>query len=290
MKRVLAALSALLTCSFLMAQSALLPFTQISVDNGLPHTDVQALYQDKAGFMWIGTLSGLCRYDGVRIETFNFSNSSLQSSRISCLAGDPERDILYIGTETGGLSVFDLYKKEIIENIPIPSNRVNHIFAEGDGKVWVCGEAGLSQIVFKEKGKDVVFWSFQRPVRKAIPIEMDGGLLLIVGSSVVLFDCLSGTRQETSVNLPVNDVLKLQQDIYLVASSKGTYVCNIKTGESTLINSSPSRSLLMASDETLYIGTLNEGLIHLRADYSVDASFPFRSRSADSAIASPPRL
>lgn len=34
---------------------------QLSVDEGLPHTDVSPIVQDEDGYIWIGTYSGLCR-------------------------------------------------------------------------------------------------------------------------------------------------------------------------------------------------------------------------------------
>ena len=40
--------------------------TQWGVDDGLGHGSVHLLTQDPAGFMWVGTLVGLARFDGVR--------------------------------------------------------------------------------------------------------------------------------------------------------------------------------------------------------------------------------
>lgn len=45
-------------------QSQQLYFNYLSVKNGLPEGTVQALVQDRQGYMWIGTQNGLVRYDG----------------------------------------------------------------------------------------------------------------------------------------------------------------------------------------------------------------------------------
>ena len=44
---------------------------QLSVDEGLPHTDVSSIVQDGDGYIWIGTYSGLCRYDGAEMTVYD---------------------------------------------------------------------------------------------------------------------------------------------------------------------------------------------------------------------------
>ena len=115
---------------------------QISVSENLPHTDVSAITGDDEGFLWFGTYSGLCRYDGIRMEVFNVTNSILKSSRIRSLYSDGD-GMLYIGTETGGLSLYDTREDRFVRTIPVPLNNVNGLFAH-DGKVCICTDAGIS--------------------------------------------------------------------------------------------------------------------------------------------------
>ena len=42
-------------------------FKNLSVQNGLSQNTVNAILQDKQGFMWFGTKNGLNRYDGTSI-------------------------------------------------------------------------------------------------------------------------------------------------------------------------------------------------------------------------------
>jgi len=41
------------------------------IDNGLPSNTVYKMLQDKDGYVWIGTASGLCRYDGLEFKTYS---------------------------------------------------------------------------------------------------------------------------------------------------------------------------------------------------------------------------
>lgn len=44
-----------------------LKFKQITTFNGLPTDEVQKIYQDKEGFIWLATRYGLAMYDGYRV-------------------------------------------------------------------------------------------------------------------------------------------------------------------------------------------------------------------------------
>src|ERR1700737_4285582 len=75
-RRALAALFVLLACSFsprlAMAQY---PFDQWTADNGLPQNSVSGIVQTRDGYLWLATVDGLARFDGVRFTVFNKSNS-----------------------------------------------------------------------------------------------------------------------------------------------------------------------------------------------------------------------
>ena len=45
-------------------------YEQISVEQGLPSKHINEITQDKQGFIWIATQSGLCRYDGFNIKVY----------------------------------------------------------------------------------------------------------------------------------------------------------------------------------------------------------------------------
>ncbi|MES2108825.1 MAG: two-component regulator propeller domain-containing protein [Bacteroidota bacterium] len=51
-------------------------FETLGINDGLPHSSVYGIYQDKKGFMWFGTPDGLCRYDGNTLCTFKYQAKS----------------------------------------------------------------------------------------------------------------------------------------------------------------------------------------------------------------------
>ncbi len=81
-------------------------FERVSIEDGLSQSFVTSLVQDATGFLWLGTQSGLNRYDGYRFEIYRHDPSdpaSVAHDWISVLAEDPSGD-LWVGTEGGGLS------------------------------------------------------------------------------------------------------------------------------------------------------------------------------------------
>lgn len=65
--------------------------THMDTGNGLPDNNVRCVYQDTDGFIWMGTLNGLYRYDGYRYvlyrKTAKGNNSLMGSNRINNIVG-----------------------------------------------------------------------------------------------------------------------------------------------------------------------------------------------------------
>jgi signal transduction histidine kinase/ligand-binding sensor domain-containing protein len=73
-----------------------------SMTEGLPHPSVTALAQTRDGYIWIGTLAGLVRFDGLQFKVFTPQNCpELPRSRIGRLFEGAD-GTLFITTERGG--------------------------------------------------------------------------------------------------------------------------------------------------------------------------------------------
>ena len=78
-------------------------FKNLSVQNGLSQNTVNAILQDKQGFMWFGTKDGLNRYDGLSFRQFKHdgrSQRSIGNNFITALYEDAEGNI-WVGTDVG---------------------------------------------------------------------------------------------------------------------------------------------------------------------------------------------
>lgn len=70
-----------------------------TTDDGLPSNTLLDVVQDKQGYLWMASYSGLIRFDGINFKTFNRGNIPvLHTNSITCLYVDKDKDLL-IGTE-----------------------------------------------------------------------------------------------------------------------------------------------------------------------------------------------
>jgi signal transduction histidine kinase/ligand-binding sensor domain-containing protein/CheY-like chemotaxis protein len=112
--------------------------------DGLPVNSINAIIQDRTGYIWAATWDGLVRFDGVRFTVFNSSKSeALPSNRIVRLKEGRDGS-LWLVTEQGHLVRF---RDGTFTNYPFD----NAQSAEGDiqllvdsaGTVWVGENHGL---------------------------------------------------------------------------------------------------------------------------------------------------
>src|SRR5215468_1217867 len=73
-----------------------------TADSGLPQNTVRAILQSSDGYLWVATLDGLARFDGVRFTVFN-KDSGLSDNHVLSLYEDRQND-LWIGMQDGGLA------------------------------------------------------------------------------------------------------------------------------------------------------------------------------------------
>jgi signal transduction histidine kinase/ligand-binding sensor domain-containing protein/DNA-binding response OmpR family regulator len=89
-------------------------FRNISVKDGLSHSDVTSVVQDQQGFLWIGTLAGINKYDGYELKGFSNKKFLLESvfkNRINKLKLN--KDLIWLATE-GGIDCFNIKKEEYV--------------------------------------------------------------------------------------------------------------------------------------------------------------------------------
>ncbi|NQZ07824.1 MAG: hypothetical protein HRT35_11740, partial [Algicola sp.] len=78
-------------------------FDRLTSEHGLSQMSVNAVLQDKQGFMWFGTQDGLNRYDGYQFRVYRNDRddiTSLASNWVNALHEDNDGN-LWVGTNMG---------------------------------------------------------------------------------------------------------------------------------------------------------------------------------------------
>ena len=109
--------------------------------NGLPTSEANAIAQTKEGFIWIGSYSGLVRYDG---NTFERMDSTSGIASVISLFVD-SRDRLWIGMNDNGLAMMDqgeihMWGKED----GLTDTKVNTIEEDEDGNIYAGTTSGIT--------------------------------------------------------------------------------------------------------------------------------------------------
>src|SRR5690349_17051331 len=78
------------------------------VQNGLPARGINAITQDKEGFLWLGTQRGLVRYDGLEFKTLSLpAHSGYETQNILALAPSSKGG-LWFGVAQGPVGFYSL--------------------------------------------------------------------------------------------------------------------------------------------------------------------------------------
>ncbi|UYB53518.1 diguanylate cyclase [Xanthomonas sp. AM6] len=118
------------------------------LEQGLPQLSVQAFAQDRQGYLWIGTMGGLARFDGVRMTTFGESAPAhLPGPMIKALHADPGGD-LWIGTYRGLARYRDGRFSNLLPQDPqAPLLNIEAIAVDAQGTVLVAAQDGVYAVV-----------------------------------------------------------------------------------------------------------------------------------------------
>ncbi len=119
-------------------------FDSWTTDNGLPHNAVYAVTQTRDGYLWLATLDGLARFDGVRFTIFDKGNTrGIASNRCTALWEDAD-GTLWIGTEDSGLMRYraGVFTVELSTANGLPNNQVRSVQSDYAGGLWIATSNG----------------------------------------------------------------------------------------------------------------------------------------------------
>lgn len=178
-----------------------------SAENGLPQNSIRALAQTQDGYLWIGTLNGLARFDGIRFKVFDRGNTpQFQRDSINALAADRKEDALWVGV-TGSLLC---YRDHHFESFSQPNGiasteTIGVLSAAAGGGVWFSGRSGHLGRVNAHQAKS---WQIGPDNSDGVVMQLEevatDRLLAVVGERLVRID-LSGARPQSTEVLAKQD-------------------------------------------------------------------------------------
>ncbi|MGI0119063.1 hybrid sensor histidine kinase/response regulator transcription factor [Zooshikella sp. RANM57] len=189
----------LITPMKLLAFNKQLRFNSLSVHQGLSQQTVNAIAQDKLGFIWIATDDGLNRFDGYDIK---------------------------------------IYRTQKGNNKTLNSNAINMLHVDEYGKLWIATDDGISLYDRTDDSFDTYFYSEPSENNRIFSLSKGKGNNLWVvtkSSKIYRFDLKKKTFHTVNVDLPsdlrVNTIIGGSDEELWIGTYKGLYRYNQGTKE-----------------------------------------------------------
>lgn len=111
-------------------------------NNGLPTAEANAIVETKDGFIWIGSYSGLIRYDGNSFERLNIQGLA---SVISLYVDSHDR--LWVGTNDNGVVIIEQNNYQLFTKADgLPASSVRAILEDRNGDIYIATSGGIAII------------------------------------------------------------------------------------------------------------------------------------------------
>ncbi len=129
-------------CSFPISKAQLPEpvYRQLSVDDGLPSSEVYDIFQDDKGYLWFATDRGVCRYDGYEIKTYTTADGLIDNTVFEITPDAKGR--LWFKTFSGRLSY---YENDSFHSLPIndtllhimSSRFMSSMYVDAQDTIWM---------------------------------------------------------------------------------------------------------------------------------------------------------
>jgi ligand-binding sensor domain-containing protein/two-component sensor histidine kinase len=257
----------------------ILPIKNFATRDGLPHNNVNSIFQDAKGYLWIATDEGLSRFDGYTFTNYG-RDAGLGNGYINDMAADRDGR-LWVAVYIGGIAMFLDERpgsaegkrfRTISVSPSVQSNNVNHIIFDGENRMWCATEGGIYRARRAEVASDdfdLVHVEAPRTYSRSAFVDrrgrlwfgLFGGVLRVDGERLnrSMFDRAEGYAVGIAEDQNGRIFVATDREIFTFdeAASRWTGV-PISLADGQVI-----KTIGMAEDGGVWIGT-TAGLIHYR--------------------------
>ncbi len=216
----------LATIGFSASVSALKPDAAFSdyaidrwgIDEGLPQIAILSITQDRDGYLWVGTQSGIARFDGTRFDVFDRHNTAGIDTTDAFHSLSDSRGRLWFGTEHGALR-FENHKFSAVR-MDARASAINGIVELPDGELLFATANGVMRYA------DDALLPSQHYAGSSHSLLLASDALWIGGVGAIIRETRSGTTKlvlpTAAANQPVRRLAMRQGTLWL-ATQTGLY-------------------------------------------------------------------
>jgi ligand-binding sensor domain-containing protein/serine phosphatase RsbU (regulator of sigma subunit) len=238
-----------------------------------PKSDVNVVFQDSKGFMWIGTTEGVFLFDGLNFKQYS-EEDSLGSNVITCIAEDDQNRI-WLGHKKGKVSVLDRNSGAFVHKAidSIFNSKITAIefliggqivvASEGDGMLIIEGDNYSVHSSTTDGFDDYIY---------DVAVAGAGQLWLASDAGVLLYSMSSNTwtSLNTKNGLPDNIIANLDLDpkgrCWIATKEKGIAYYNVDQGKVIAIpnwNYGEINAISVKTENDVWVSTQDSGVVRL---------------------------
>jgi len=273
----------------------------ITVANGLSQNSVTCVFQDSKGFLWVGTESGLNRYDGNGFKVFKnepLDPRSISSNYVTSIAEDNNSN-LWIATDYGlnfydrNTAAFRTFFSDERSALSLSDNYIYSVTVDGEGYVWAKTIRHLDRIDLTRKqviSYEHDFDLFNPLADKAFfPVKQDSRGILWMGTNDGLhyfdpqYEDFKGFLHKegdktTLSNNQVRCIYEDSQSRMWIGTSDGLNLFDLKTRKFTSYywKAEGNNAVTSISEDInggLWLGTIGDGLLKFNVDFESFSDF-----------------
>lgn len=259
-------------------------------DINLSNNAIMCMYQDKYGYMWLGTYDGLTLYDSKNVHVYRFeidSKLTLCSNIIQKIT-DAHGDYIWISTSLG-LNKFSIKEKKVTESYPeYPEARL--LASDSIGNTITIVKKDYISYYSPQKGSFQDFYSkdISSEETKSLFSTATNKLYAVTSDAKLIHIKLKNTAKSEKTNLSITEEVIHDKKIihsfyddnvlYIVDSDKRLYLYDIDDKKkifisdlSSLLDRYGAISQIISFHRDIFIAFKSSGLIKL------DASLGFKA-------------
>lgn len=284
-------------------------FVKYSNKEGFNQNTIFAIEQDKSGFLWIGTVNGLIKYDGYDFFNFTYNlsyPSGVPQDRIKNLH-TCNKGLLWIVSQNALHAYFPEYEKfyDIFSGSIVHFNRVVEL---QDGSIWALGENYISRI-YSDIRKDTILFQVSSNLLSAEygnlnindMVEMNELLLLATHNGLLKASLKDSILEIQQLSDELSDIRLTRilschdnKNMFWIGSSSGMikafydnnklHILNRYLHEANNINSISDNEILdiiPGKDKDLWIGTFRGGISSFNTETEIFSNYTYNPRNTE---------
>ena len=193
-------------------------FEHYTTQEGLPSNTIHCVYQDRFGFIWVGTRDGMCRFDGKDFQALEYSEDANLLNLASTDLDEDEDGMLWF-TTIAGVGWYDPFTGKVHSLGRLGETNCQRLRADRKGSVWFAG----SQLFrYGKQDGEVQAYAFAAGAPAQIAVDSyDAVWVILTDGSLQLYNKRRDRFDEVALPYRLNNIQAAENGRLLVSTDTG---------------------------------------------------------------------